>query len=208
MKKIVIFDLDGTLTNNINSSEIIYQRIAAQYHLPKLTNKEIRELKSNPSLKKLMKLGIPIHKMPKMYRESREIASEFVDETKLILGIKELIMKLNDKKTKLAIVSSNSYSNINRFLSNNDINIFSFIEAKASMKGKKRKLQKLLKENGYKPSDAIYVGDEVRDVLACRTISLEVIAVTWGSETKTILEKANPNYIVDSVDELSDLLLD
>jgi phosphoglycolate phosphatase len=76
------------------------------------------------------------------------------------------------------------------------------------MKGKKRKLSKILKRNGYKPSDAIYIGDEVRDVLACKAISLEVIAVTWGFETKSILEKSNPNYIVDSVDELSELLLD
>ncbi|MFU8785971.1 MAG: hypothetical protein CVV61_07725 [Tenericutes bacterium HGW-Tenericutes-6] len=208
MKKVIIFDLDGTLSNNINQSEIIYQRISERYNLKQLSKEEIRKLKSNPKLKRLFELGIPVHKIPKMYKESREIASEFVDESKLVPGIKELITLLNDKNIKLAIVSSNSSSNINKFLSNNDISIFSFIEAKASMKGKKRKLSKILKRNGYKPSDAIYIGDEVRDVLACKAISLEVIAVTWGFETKSILEKSNPNYIVDSVDELSELLLD
>jgi len=207
LKKIVIFDLDGTLTNNINQSEIIYQRISERYNLEQLSKEEIRKLKSNPKLKRLFELGIPIHKIPKMYKESREIASEFVDESKLVPGIKELITLLNDKNIKLAIVSSNSSSNISKFLSNNDINIFSFIESQASMRGKKRKLKKLLRGNGYKPSDAIYIGDEVRDVLACKAVSLEVIAVTWGFETKSILEKSGPNYIVDSVDELSELLL-
>lgn len=207
MKKIVIFDLNGTLSNDVNQSEIIYQRISERYNLKKLSGEEIRELKSNAGLKRFLELGIPVLKIPKMYKESREIASEFVDECRLIPGIKELLFKLKDKNAKLAIVSSNSISNINKFLSNNEISIFSFIEGKATMKGKKRKLRKLLRENGFKPIDAIYIGDEVRDVLACRAIPLEVIAVTWGLETKTTLEKSNPNYIIESVDELSELLL-
>ena len=75
------------------------------------------------------------------------------------------------------------------------------------MKGKKRKIKKLLKKSGYKTNDAIYIGDEVRDVLACQSIPLEVAAVTWGYETKTKLEEPNANYIVESIDELSQLLL-
>ncbi|AUD65469.1 hypothetical protein BK011_07100 [Tenericutes bacterium MZ-XQ] len=207
MKKIVIFDLDGTLSNNVNQSEIIYQRISERYNMKKLSKEEIRELKTNPGLKRLFELGIPIHKLPKMYKESREIASDFVDECSLIPGMKELLINLNDKKIKLAIVSSNSVSNINKILANNEISIFSFIEGKAKMKGKKRKIKKLLKKSGYKTNDAIYIGDEVRDVLACQSIPLEVAAVTWGFETKTKLEESNPNYIVESIDELSQLLL-
>ncbi len=207
MKKIVIFDLDGTLSNNINQSELIYQKISERYHLKKLSKEEIRALKSNPGIRRFSELGIPVHKIPKMYKESREIASEFVDESRLVLGMKELITKLHDRHTKLAIVSSNSPSNINKFLNKNDIDVFAFIEGKASMKGKKRKLRKLLRKNGYQPSDAIYIGDEVRDVLASQAIALEVIAVTWGFDTKPILAKSNPNYMVDSVDELSELLL-
>lgn len=207
MKKIVIFDLDGTLSNNVNQSEIIYQRISERYKMKKLSKEEIRELKTNPRLKRLFELGIPFHKIPKMYKESREIASEFVDECILIPGMKELLINLKNKNTELAIVSSNSVSNINKILANNEIKIFSFIEGEATMKGKKRKINKLLKKNGYKTNDAIYIGDEVRDVLACQSISLEVAAVTWGFETKTKLEKSNPNYIVETIDELSKLLL-
>jgi len=207
MKKIVIFDLDGTLSNNVNQSEIIYQRISERYNMKKLSKGEIRELKTNPGLKRLLKLGIPIYKIPKMYKESREIASEFVDECTLIFGMKELLINLKNKNTKLAIVSSNSLSNINKILANNEIELFSFIEGKATMKGKKRKIKKLLKKNGYKTNDAIYIGDEVRDVLACQSISLEVAAVTWGFETKAALENSNPNYIVESINELSKILL-
>jgi len=207
VKKIIIFDLDGTLSNNVDQSELIYERISKRYKLKQLSKDGIRELKTKPGLKRLFDLGVPIYKLPKLYRESRDIASEFVDDCTIISGMKELLVNLNESKVKLAIVSSNSVSNINKILSNNDINTFSFIEGKASMKGKKRKIKKLLRKHGYDPEDAIYVGDEIRDVSACRSIPIEVIAVTWGFETKNALANSNPDYIVETIEELSSLLM-
>jgi phosphoglycolate phosphatase len=208
MKKLVIFDLDGTLTNNINLSEMIYKKISEKYNFKELSTEELRRLKSFTSLKQILKIGIPLFSIPKLYQESREIASEFVKECELFHGIKELLFKLKDNDIELAIVSSNSISNINEFLLKNEINIFSFIKGKASMKGKKRILKKLLKKNGYNSNDAIYIGDEVRDVLACKAMSLEVIAVAWGFESITTLKNSHPNYIAKSADDLSKLLLE
>jgi phosphoglycolate phosphatase len=208
MKKLVIFDLDGTLTNNINLSEIIYKKISDKYNLKELSTEELRQLKSFTSIKQILGIGIPLYSIPKLYKESREIASEYVQECELLPGMKELLFKLIDNDIKLAIVSSNSIPNINEFLFGNEINIFSFIEGKATMKGKKRIIKKMLKKYGYNSDDAVYIGDEVRDVLACKAIGVDVIAVDWGFETTAVLESSQPNFIAKSVEELSKLLLD
>ena len=207
MKKLVIFDFNGTLTNNINLSEMIYNRISAKHNLKGLSAEELIQIKSASSLKRVLKLGVPLHKIPKLYEESREIASEFVKDCELLPGIKELLYKIKSSNIQLAIVSSNSVSNIEEFLSMNEIEVFSIIEGKASMKGKKRKLRKLLKENKYDVNEAIYIGDEVRDVNACKLLSLEVVAVSWGFEAIKTLEDSNPDYIAKSVDELERLIL-
>jgi phosphoglycolate phosphatase len=208
MKKLEIFDLDGTLTNNINLSEIIYKKISDKYNLKELSTEELRQLKSFTSIKQILGIGIPLYSIPKLYKESREIASEYVQECELLPGMKELLFKLIDNDIKLAIVSSNSIPNINEFLFGNEINIFSFIEGKATMKGKKRIIKKILKKYGYNSDDAVYIGDEVRDVLACKAIGVDVIAVDWGFETTAVLESSQPNFIAKSVEELSKLLLD
>ena len=208
MKKLIIFDLDGTLTNNINLFEVIYQKISDRHNFKKLSTEELRRLKSFTSLKQILGIGVPFFSIPKLYKESREIASEFVKKCELFPGMKELLFKLLDKDIKLAIISSNSIQNINKFLSKNEINIFSFIEGKATIKGKKRLIKRLLKKNGYDSENAIYIGDEIRDVLACKAVPLDVIAVDWGFETTAILENSHPNFIVKSVDELSKLLLE
>ncbi len=207
MKKLVIFDLDGTLTNNINLSEIIYRAISKKYNLRELSSEEIRRLKSSTSLKQFLSVGMPLFKIPKLYNESREIASKYIADCVLVPGMKELLFRLIDKDIKLAIVSSNSDANIHNFLIKNDINFFSFVRGKASMKGKKRILKKMIPKIGYQLEEVIYIGDEVRDVRACKLIPIEIAAVAWGFEAFDILENANPNYVVKSIDELEKLIL-
>ena len=60
---------------------------------------------------------------------------------------------------------------------------------------------------GVEPSDCVYVGDAVVDVLAARAAGMAAIAVTWGAGTPTALAEAGPNEVVDSVEALSGLLL-
>ena len=44
MEKLVVFEFDGTLTNNINLSELIYNRISEKYNLKGLSTEELKKL--------------------------------------------------------------------------------------------------------------------------------------------------------------------
>jgi len=39
-------------------------------------------------------------------------------------------------------------------------------------------ITQLMKQQHIKPQDAVYIGDEVRDVVACHPLELDVISVT------------------------------
>ena len=54
-----------------------------------------------------------------------------------------------------------------------------------------------MKENQLNPSEIIYVGDQVRDISACRKINCKIIAVSWGYNSKSRLIKGNPDFLVD-----------
>lgn len=62
---------------------------------------------------------------------------------------------------------------------------------------------------GVDPAKTAHVGDTKSDILACRNYSEDIvtIAVTWGYESRSDLEKSDPDYIVDSSDELRDVFL-
>ena len=54
--------------------------------------------------------------------------------------------------------------------------------------------------------DAIYIGDETRDVEACKKTGIPVIAVTWGMNNKTVLAALQPEGLADSPDALPELV--
>ena len=71
MKKIVIFDLDGTLSNNVNQSEIIYQRISERYNMKKLSKEEKTDTKERKGKRK------DKNETEKMKVKSKKKAKEF-----------------------------------------------------------------------------------------------------------------------------------
>jgi pyrophosphatase PpaX len=60
---------------------------------------------------------------------------------------------------------------------------------------------------GAKASESVYVGDAVVDVQAAKAAGMSSIAVTWGAGLRDQLIAAEPNYLVDSVAQLRELLL-
>ena len=63
-------------------------------------------------------------------------------------------------------------------------------------------IKHLLKEKNFSNGDMVYVGDEVRDIKAAKKARVRVIAVTWGLNSRKILEKEHPDYLVDRPQEL------
>jgi phosphoglycolate phosphatase len=52
----------------------------------------------------------------------------------------------------------------------------------------------------------IYVGDETRDVEACKKVGIKIIGVTWGLHTPKALKKAGADYIINKPDEFHKIL--
>jgi phosphoglycolate phosphatase-like HAD superfamily hydrolase len=53
----------------------------------------------------------------------------------------------------------------------------------------------------------LYIGDVSRDVVICRDLGVPVVAVTWGGfEEPELVAAAQPNYLVETPTQLSQLL--
>lgn len=203
MVKMVIFDFDGTLTNTMDISALIYGRMSEKYGLRKLSAEELHNIKSLTSLQRIIKLGVPFYKIPKLYKESREISSEYIKLAQPYPGMEQLLTQLKDEGIILAIVSSGNEENIKGFLSIHNLDQFSFVEGKASLNGKKRIIKKLLKKTTFEIKDTVYIADEIRDIKSCKDLSMKIIAVSWGFDDITLIEKANPDFIAHSITDIS-----
>jgi len=203
----IIFDFDGTIADTLPFSFKKFLEIAHLLKIDDLTDKEIiKEIRSksyqellNGSFKRAW-LKLPY--VVKMIKNMQIELEKEIPNIKFFPGVKKLLYNLRKDGYKLAIISSNRIENIDKFIKHNDLDIFDFVHGKTDLFGKAGYLGKFLDDFDLDSSEVIYVGDEIRDVEACKKVGIKIIGVTWGLHTPEALQKAGVDYIVKKPSEV------
>jgi phosphoglycolate phosphatase len=116
------------------------------------------------------------------------------------------LLELKKAGFRLGILTSNSKENVQSFLMNNQLDIFDSIYSGASVFGKSKVIKTAIKKGKFSSHEVVYVGDETRDVDAARSAGVRIISVSWGFNTKEVLQKQNPDFLIDHPSELPALL--
>ncbi len=205
-KKLIIFDFDGTLANTFHFGIEISNKLAKIFNYKIILSDNIEILRNKTSEEVLKESGIPFFKMPFIVFRFRKEYKKIRDLIQPIDGVEEMLNLLS-KNNNLGIVTSNSKHTVEYFLEKHKIlHLFNFIHAEASIFGKARILKKIIQKNSNEYQQVFYVGDETRDIQASRKCKLNSIAVTWGYNTKDILLKLKPDYIVDNPLEIIQII--
>ena len=197
----LVFDYDGVIADSMEFMVGVLNEVAAEINFPKITKKEVAYWRKNGPRATLKKFKIPLTKFPLIFRKSIEIQKRDADKVRFFKGIDEIIRKIKEKGIKIGILSSNDVENIKINLKKHNLDIFDFIEGGAKYLGKAYKIRNLKRKVG----DFVYVGDELRDIEACKKAGVPIIAVSWGFNDKKILKDAD--YVVDSPKEFLKLVL-
>ena len=61
-------------------------------------------------------------------------------------------------------------------------------------------------EMGATPEETIYIGDSEVDIRTGHAAGMRTIGVSWGFRSREVLKEANAAYIVDTAQELLELI--
>lgn len=208
MIKHIIFDMDGTLVDSLPTIIKLGNEMAEKYGFQPISQDRIKELLKLPMKSRLKELKIPVFKLPKLGVELLNSYHSYAEEVCLFEGIEEMLERLHKDRYCLNIVSSNSVQNIKAFLELNHLNMFANIESSKGLFAKHVTIGRLITKLNIDKSQVIYVGDEQRDIEACKKIGIRVISVLWGLDSHELLESANPDYIVSRPDEIINIVKD
>jgi phosphoglycolate phosphatase len=148
-------------------------------------------------------LDIPKRKWPWLMHKGKKIMAKDIHQIPVFDGIHEVLRSLKDQKYFLYIISSNSTSNIEKFLSEKGLLLyFDKVYGGAGIFDKARLITKVLKEQKIEPDSTVYVGDEVRDIQASKQIGMPCIAVGWGYNGADLLAQNSPMVVVRKPKEL------
>ena len=200
-RQTIIFDFDGTIIDSVMPTYKILNIIAEDFGYKKFSM-DMGLLKSKTVKQHLKDFKISPLKVPVMLKRWREELSKQIESLAPFDGVKEMLRKLKEAGFSLVILTSNSEENVRKFLSKNESELFDFIFSGSSLFGKHVLLKKILKKYDLAMKDTIYVGDETRDVDAAKKIGMKVVAVSWGFESKNLIEQSKPDFLVETPEEL------
>jgi phosphoglycolate phosphatase len=204
--KLIIFDFDGTLADTIGTLMQISNRLAPEFGYLQIGEEQLANLKYLSPWEIIKLSKVALWKLPFLLKRVKEEFPREVRNVKLFPGVAELLNTLKAQGYRLGIVSSNAETNIRSLLKQNQIeHLFDFVTS-ASTFGKGRAIVKLMRQYHCSKSDVIYIGDEIRDIQAARSISIRIVAVAWGFNAPIALIDRQPDLLITKPLALIDAL--
>ncbi|QHT63179.1 HAD-IA family hydrolase [Paenibacillus lycopersici] len=207
MREYVIFDFDGTIVQSKMLAIRLFNELAAKYGGRQIEEAEIPRLSGLSIPDRLKALQVPLYKMPPLVLEGKRRYRDELPGLQPAPGMREVFARLKNHGYKLGILSSNTMDNIQTFLAQHELAGFDFVHSSTNMFGKDKAIRKMARSAGFGLDQMIYVGDELRDVQACRKVDVPIIAVTWGLDSAKLLAQAGPDYLCHSAAELEAIIL-
>ena len=199
--KLLIFDFDGTLADSLPWFTSVINDVAAHYRLRQLQPEDSERLRSLDAREFLAELGVPRWKVPFIARYMRALKASALDRIGLFAGVETMLERLRANDVGIAIVSSDSERNIRRVLGPH-AGLVQHYACSASLFGKGPKIRKVLRRAGIRPDQALYIGDEIRDLDAARASGTAFGAVTWGYALPDALVARSPDLLFDAVEDI------
>ena len=211
MKKLVIFDLDGTLLDTIADLAESTNHALKQLGYPTHNVETIRTFVGN-GINKLLERALPLQKQTE--ENVRLMRSHFVpyydahnaDLSSPYPGIVHLLEDLQEKGTMIA-VASNKYQEATVKLVKYYFPMINFIEILGQREGINVKpdpsiVFDILPKANVNKKEVLYVGDSGVDMQTAINAGVDAVGVTWGFRPRTELEGFQPIGLIDKAEEL------
>ncbi|MDP2598421.1 MAG: HAD hydrolase-like protein [Candidatus Liptonbacteria bacterium] len=203
-----MFDFDGTLWN---SKMLNYGSMAAIFQSFELPVPSMEEFVMTSSIRDLMDF-YRAHGVPQSATRDqlRSIKNRYFEvhwkEAPLFDGTFKLLRICRELGMLTAIVSGQDREWLTRVLTERKISAF-FDDIHGSVRGKEDALVQPLDYFGVKAEDAFYLDDTREGLTAAKDLGITAIGITHGLHKRALIEEARPDFIVDSLFEVIELLL-
>ena len=210
MKKAILFDLDGTLTDSgegiINCASLALRH----FGLPVPDREAMRVFVGPPLRDMFFKFGVPgdrLDEAVEVYRSRYIPIGKF--ENTPYPGIHDLLAQLRQEGHKLYVATSKPEQMSMDILNKFELSQYFDLLAGATLDGSrdtKADVIAYLLQQTSSDMEAIMVGDTVYDVVGAAHHGIPTIGVSWGYGSVPEMVEAGAKAIAHTMDELHKLL--
>ena len=211
MKKLAIFDLDGTLLNTIADLAAATNYALQQCGYPTHDTDAYRYFVGN-GINKLFERALPeAERTPGNMLRIRSLFIPYynihnADFSRPYPGIGLLLQRLKGKGMTLA-VASNKYQEATAKLINQYFPEVGFHPVYGQREGIPTKpdpsvVNEIIRETGVSAAETVYIGDSCVDMETGLNAGVTTIGVSWGFRPRAELEAYRPDWIADEPNDI------
>ncbi len=214
MRKAIIFDLDGTLLDTLTDIMESVNQVLEKYNFPTHDLQAYKYFIGN-GIEVLTKKAFPqdisqIEFLEYLKEVKAEYALRQTLRTKPYNGIYEMLEQLNTKGINLAILSNKPHEfavpTVKHFFPTIQFDIVFGSREHVERKPAPDAVYEILEMLHITKEECLFVGDTSTDMRTAVNAGVDAIGVSWGFRTVDELKGAGAKYIIDSPDELFQLL--
>ena len=212
MYKACVFDLDGTLTDTLESLTYSVNATLRELGLGQISDMECKGFVGNGA-RRLIEQSLQAAGDPdaKCIEEAMEAYGRIFKKyctyhVAPYEGIVDMLQELKKEGVQLAVLSNKPH------LQTKDVvaTFFEegmFVRVYGQQEGIPRKpdpaaVYMILEELGVSQKECLYIGDSEVDMQTGRAAGVAAVGVTWGFRSKEVLDQHGATYIVDRPEEI------
>ena len=214
-RKLLIFDLDGTVADTLPSIAEAVNMCADHFGYPQKDEAFVMSAVGN-GVGLLLQKTMPEYAVAdeKQFAMIKEYFAECYELTQSKIdscyeGMSEVMHSLYECGYILAVLSNKPDKLVKMIIKNLfPDGIISRSEGQTDLPKKPDPTVPLMiaSELGFSHEDTYFIGDSEVDVLTGKNAGMRTIAVSWGFRDRSVLEKEKPDIIVDTRQELLEYL--
>lgn len=211
MKKLAVFDFDGTLLDSVDDVVIAFNRALSMYNRPTLTREDyIGYLGGN--IDEIVSMVLGDKSTPENIESFKRVYLDFYESSKKEATVPfpkahEILDNLQEKGVLLAINSNRFTYSIEFFASRffDDIDFVAIVGHEMDFPSKPDSygINEIIKKADVSPDEVIYIGDSITDIETAKNAGIDCVVVKWGYGNESDWEN---DYVLEAVDDFSRIL--
>lgn len=211
---LIIFDLDGTLLNTIGDLAEAANVMLRKRNLPQHTYEEYCTFVGN-GIMRLVERALPeeLRTAESVAAARQDFLSYYIDhidrKTKPYEGLVQLLGDLQAAGVSLAVASNKFQAGtrelIHRFFPEIRWVAVYGQRPDVPLKPDPAVVEEILSDVNIPRERVLYVGDSGVDIETAHRAGIKAVGVTWGFRSRSELETAGADWIVDRAEEILDL---